>query len=288
VSGPEGTPVEVPVGQPGPPITVATDGAVATVTISNPPVNALDEAVLEALDACLAGLVASDCRTVVLAATGKVFVAGGDISELKAMLGDADAARSHVELTGRVFGRLASMPQPVVAAVHGTAAGGGFELVLACDLVVAAEGAGFLMPEVGIGLIPGAGGTQRLARRIGQARATELILLRKWLSAAEAAALGVVNRVVVDGAVAAEAAALAAELAGLSRSSVTAALRAIREGLAEPLAAGLQIEQREFLSALASADAREGLAAFLEKRPPDFSGSRLQNTPTPTQERNSA
>jgi enoyl-CoA hydratase len=169
-----------------------------------------------------------------------------------------------------VLDELARLDVPVIAAVHGLALGGGLEFALACDLIVADETARLGCPEVRLGLIPGAGGTQRLVTLLGRFRAAELVMTGRLLSAAEAAELGLVTRIVKEGTAFPEAVALANELATAPAVAVQAAKRAVRTAEALSLPAALEVERREFLTTLASDDAREGLDAFLAKRAPVF------------------
>ena len=251
-------------------IGVEVVGGVATLLVDNPPVNSLSEAVLTSLDDTLVTLAADlTIGAVVVAANGPVFLSGGDLHEIRQLLDDPRAAEAHVALTARVLGRLSSLGQPVVAAVQGPAVGGGFEVTLACDLVVVDERASFRLPEVGLGLMPGAGGTQRLTRLVGRRRATEIVLFGRKIGAEEAVWLGLATRVAPSGQSRAVAEEMAAQLASSSRSAVAAALGSIRA--AEPPAGeGLELERRAFLQLLSGPDAREGTAAFFEKRAPRF------------------
>jgi enoyl-CoA hydratase len=171
-----------------------------------------------------------------------------------------------------VLARVDDCRVPVVAAVNGVALGGGLELALACDLVVASERARVGLPEITLGLIPGFGGTQRLVRRIGLARARELIYLGSMVGASDALRLGIVDRVVPPDRVAAEAAELAAELARRPPLALRQAKRATRAAVETTLAAGLRLEIEAFAAAFASEDRVEGLRAFLEKRAPQWKG----------------
>lgn len=251
-------------------VTVA-DG-VATVTVDNPPVNALGDPTLEALGEAAAALCDDgDVRAVVLTGAGdRTFMAGADLREFQRMLGDEAAMEAHVALTGRVFRAWAELPQPVVAAVGGHAVGGGLEVALTCDFIVADPRARLGVPEVGLGLIPGAGGTQRLPRRVGLAAARTMLMTGESLRAAEAKDAGLVDVVADEGAALAEAQALAARLAALPALAVRAAKQALRVAGSLPLAEGLVAERRLFLGVAASSDAREGAAAFLDRRTPEF------------------
>jgi enoyl-CoA hydratase/carnithine racemase len=158
----------------------------------------------------------------------------------------------------------------VIAAVQATAMGGGLELALCCDLIVVDERARLGLPEVSLGLIPGAGGTQRLWRRVGPARAAEAILLAQPLTPARGLEIGLVNEIAPAGAAAEHALALATRLAGLPARAVQAAKRALRGGFDLPLQEGMALEREQFESVLGTADAREGVQAFLERRRPSF------------------
>jgi enoyl-CoA hydratase/carnithine racemase len=256
-------------------VKTSLDSGVATLTVDNPPVNALADAVLEALGAALAAVAADpDVRAAVITGAGeRSFVAGADLAELQHSLGDARAMEAHVALTGSVFGALSRLEVPVVAAVGGHAVGGGLELALACDFIVADPRARLGLPEVTLGLIPGAGGTQRLPRRIGPAAATRLLLTGELLKAPEAHALGLVDVVAAEGGAVAEAQALAARLAALPGRAVRSAKAALRASQALPLEEGLKAERRLFLQVARTSDAGEGAAAFLAKREPHFTHS---------------
>ncbi|MBM3679551.1 MAG: enoyl-CoA hydratase/isomerase family protein, partial [Actinobacteria bacterium] len=198
-------------------VRVAIDGPVAVVTVDNPPVNALGNAILEALGAAASALAADEgVRAVVLTGAGeKAFMAGADLDEFRGFLDTPAAIEEHVGISRRALDALCALPQPVVAAIQASAMGGGLEVALACDLLVADPVAKLGLPEIRLGLMPGAGGTQRLPRRIGEGRAKELIMLGSALAAEEALGIGLVNRVSEPGAALAEAVALAERLAGL-------------------------------------------------------------------------
>jgi enoyl-CoA hydratase/carnithine racemase len=196
-------------------------------------------------------------------------MAGADLRALAPALG-TPAMKEHVGLTRPVFDAWRGLPQPVVAALAGNALGGGLELALTCDFIVAQAGVRLGTPEVGLGLIPGAGGTQRLPRRVGWTAAMEMLLLGRVIKAERALALGLVNTITEEGAALAEASALAARLAALPALAVRAAKEAARRGLEAGLDEGLDFERSLFLQVAASADAREGAEAFLGKREPSF------------------
>jgi methylglutaconyl-CoA hydratase len=210
-------------------------------------------------------------RAVVITGQGsKAFCAGADLKE-RARMSDAEVAGFHQAVRALLDG-LGRLPQPVVAALNGVALGGGLELALACDLRMAAEGIEVGLPEVGLGIIPGAGGTQRLPRLVGAARAKDLILTARRLGAAEALAWGLFSAVVPAERLATEALGLAERVARNAPVSLRQAKRAIDGGLHLPLAEALDLENRLYQDCLPTRDRREALQAFAEKRPPVFTG----------------
>jgi enoyl-CoA hydratase len=253
-------------------VSTIVDAGVATVTVDNPPVNALgDETLAELAQAAERLDGDSAVRAIVVTGAGeRTFISGADLREFERMLGDRAAMEAHVALTGRVFGAWAALAQPVVAAVSGYALGGGLEFALVCDFIVADPRARLGVPEVGLGLIPGAGGTQRLPQRVGLGAARRMLLTGELLRAPEAKDVGLVDFVAAGGAALSEAQALATRLAALPAGAVRAAKTALRAAAAEDLTHGLAVERRLFLGVAASADAQEGAAAFLAKRPPQF------------------
>jgi enoyl-CoA hydratase len=244
---------------------------VALVTIDRPAVlNALDVATMADLVAALRGLDAdADCGCVVLTGAGeRAFAAGADIREM------AELTPDEVLEPGRFdrWDEVAAIGTPIVAAVRGFALGGGCELALACDLIVAAEDAVFGLPEVSLGIMPGVGGTQRLPRAVGQALAMEMILAGRRLSGAEAVAAGLATRAVPAAEVVPGALRIAATIAANAPGAVRAAKRAIRAAAESPLADGVAAERRAFADLFGTDDQREGMAAFLERRRPTWSG----------------
>ncbi len=210
-----------------------------------------------------------EVRAVVLAAAGeRAFCVGADLKERNSM-SDAELLRQRPVFRA-AFGAVLGLPQPVIAAVHGFALGGGCELALSCDLIIADETAVFGLPETTVGLVPGGGGTQLARRRLGPGRAADLIFTGRRVDAAEAERIGLADRRVPAGAAGQHALDLAAVIAGNSPVAVRAAKRAIREGSAVPLAAGLEIEDAAWRTAALSADRREGIAAFNARRPPKW------------------
>ncbi|MGB3411794.1 MAG: enoyl-CoA hydratase/isomerase family protein [Microthrixaceae bacterium] len=245
-------------------------GAIARIEIDNPPVNALSEAVLQGLGGAIGDAEAVGARVVLLTSTGtKAFAAGADLSELEHLLGSPEAAASHVALTDSVFGAIRSCPIPVVVALHANAVGGGLELALACDVIVAEDHVRLGLPESSLGLIPGAGGTQQLTHIVGPVLAKKLLMFGSLLTAAEAHAIGLVSEVCADGAAIERATELASRLATGSPASLAAIKRVVHEGVLHP-DRGAEAERAEFLQLLQGEDAQEGCAAFLSKRRPSF------------------
>jgi len=248
------------------------DGEVAIITVDRQEaLNALNQDVLFELGLAF-DLAASDSEVhaLVITGAGRAFVAGADIAGLRD-LSDSFAGRD-TSLGGQdVANTLASLPFPTVAAINGFALGGGLELALAADLRVAAPGARMGLPEVGLGLIPGFGGTQRLPRLIGQSRALDLILTARHVAADEALQLGLVNRVAEDALEAAVA--LARQAAKNAPIALGLAKEAVVRGLEVTLQQGLEIEADLFGMVVATADMREGTSAFLEKRPAKWADS---------------
>jgi enoyl-CoA hydratase/carnithine racemase len=212
-----------------------------------------------------------DLRAVVMTGAGdKAFCAGADLKERRTM--SLEQTWGFLDELNRLVNTIAAFPRPVVAAINGAAFGGGLELALACDLRLAADTAEMGLTEVRHGIIPGAGGTQRLARLAGIAAAKELILTGRRVTAARAHALGIVSEVVPADGLPAAAARLADEIAGAGPLALAAAKRAIDGGIELPLPEGLAFEAACYEEVLASEDRNEGLAAFAEKRPPVFKG----------------
>ncbi len=242
-------------------------GPVVLLTIDHPPVNVLSRPVLEALSACLDEAERDpDARTVVLAsAAPKAFAAGADIREMAPM--GPSAALEHGGRGQEITRRIERLPLPVIAAVHGVCLGGGCEVALACDLIVASEDAVFGQPEINLGVMPGWGGTRRLPRRIGAARARRWVLTGRSVAAPEALASGLVDSVVPRGELLDRALALGTELSGKPPLALAAAkyalLNAIDPGRDEGLAYELDLWARLF----GTTGQKEGMRAFLEKRP---------------------
>jgi enoyl-CoA hydratase/carnithine racemase len=245
------------------------DGSVAVLTLNRPPMNALSAAVAADLAAAVDQAADPAVRAVVVTGSPN-FAAGADINELRAATaGDDKALASDL---GRALTALERLPKPVVAAVRGFALGGGLELALACDFRYLAEDARVGVPEIKLGIYPGAGGTQRLPRLIGIAKARDLIYTGRHVRSAEALSIGLADRVVPTDQLAEVAMEAARELAKGPTVAIGAAKRAINGGYGRSLKKGLQLEAEGFLQCLGTEDAREGLAAFLEKREAAFMG----------------
>ena len=255
-------------------VEIQHDGPIARVTIQRPKaLNALNSGVIAELDQVFAKLAYQACLRVVIVRGGgdRSFVAGADIAEMVSL--DAHQARVFAERGQRVFSRIEGLTQPVIAEVQGFALGGGLELAMACDWIIASSKALLGQPEIDLGIIPGFGGTQRLARRVGAARARDLICTGRKIGAEEAHRIGLVDQVHAPEALRDAVETLASTLAAKAPAALREAKRAIARGIDTTLEAGLAIEARAFGDCFATADAREGLRAFLEKRPPNFAGS---------------
>ncbi len=252
---------------------VERDGSCAVLTLNRPAVlNALDTALLTNLAHAVAALDADpSVRVLVITGAGpKAFAAGADIRELAALSGER--ARAHAAFGQRVFNAIESLTKPVIAAINGFALGGGCELALSCAVRIAADTARLGQPEIDLGIIPGFGATQRLPRLVGPSRALDLLLTGRVVSGTEALQLGLVDRVVASDDLMASARALAAVLALKAPLAVRAMLQVVRSGGAMSSECGQQLESALFGVLSTTVDAREGMAAFLEKRTPRFHG----------------
>jgi enoyl-CoA hydratase len=244
---------------------------VALVTLDRPEaLNALDTQTMKELVEALERLDGDDaCRCVVITGAGdRAFAAGADIKEMA----EATPISLTVANSFARWERIRRVRVPMIAAVRGYALGGGCELAMACDMIVAADDAVFGQPEIRIGVIPGAGGTQRLTRALGKARAMELILTGGNLPAREAHARGLVNRLAAREETLSLALDLAREVASMPPLAVMAAKEAVNRAFELSLEAGLEFERRNFFLLFSSGDQKEGMAAFIEKRPPEWKG----------------
>ncbi|MCL6636561.1 MAG: enoyl-CoA hydratase/isomerase family protein [Alicyclobacillus sp.] len=253
-------------------VVVQHEGPVAVLTLNREQqLNALDEALLSELSGHLRAL-ADDpgVRAVVLCGRGRAFAAGADIAAMQP-LGPA-AAERFARLGQAVFQQIERLPKPVIALIHGYALGGGLELALACDLRIAAHGAQLGQPEIRLGILPGFGGTQRLPRLVGRGRALQLLLTGERITADAALEMGLVNEVVAPDALYTTGLARARQLAELPPLALAWLKRAVYEGTELDLARGLSLEAALFGLCFATHDQKEGMAAFLAKRPPVFEG----------------
>jgi enoyl-CoA hydratase/carnithine racemase len=244
---------------------------IGTIRLDRPPMNALNIEIQEGLRTVAAAATADQTIHAIIVYGGeKVFAAGADIKEMGGM--------SYVDMAARAgalssaFDSIAQIPKPVVAAVTGYALGGGCELALACDWRILAEDAKLGQPEIKLGIIPGAGGTQRLARLVGPARAKDIIMSGRMVDAAEAQRIGLADQVVPAGQVYSAAVELVKGYVGGPVQALKAAKLAIDGGLAMSLPAGLAWESQLFAALFATEDKNEGMAAFVEKRTPGFTG----------------
>ncbi len=244
---------------------------VALVTLDRPKVlNALDFAMIAELTDTLEALDRdSACRAIVITGSGeRAFAAGADVRELAIQTPASLLADDHFHR----WERIKRIRKPLIAAVRGFALGGGCELAMTCDLIVASEDAQFGQPEIRLGVIPGAGGTQRLTRAIGKAKAMDMVLTARPMGALEAESHGLVTRVVPAAETVSVALELGAAIAAMPPLAVIAAKQAVNRAEELPLEAGLEFERRSFYGLFASEDQKEGMAAFTEKRPATWKG----------------
>ena len=250
-------------------ILVETRGAVGLITLSRPKaLNALCDALVREMGTALDGFEADEkIGAVVLTGSDKAFAAGADIKEM--------SGRSYMDVYLADFitagwERVTTCRKPIVTAVAGYALGGGCELAMMCDTIIAADTAKFGQPEITLGVIPGAGGTQRLTRFVGKAKAMDMVLTGRMMDAAEAERSGLVSRIVPAATLIDEALALAARIAEMSRPAVLIAKEAVNRAYETTLSEGVRFERRVFHSLFATEDQKEGMAAFIEKRKPRF------------------
>lgn len=258
-------------------IILEIEQGIATITFNRPKaLNALNSLLLEELSHAL-DQVADDASVAVLVLTGageKAFIAGADIKELSGLT--PLQAKLFIHKGQSIITKISELSIPALAAVNGYALGGGMEMALGCDFIYASDNAAFGLPEITLGLIPGFGGTQRLARLIGPNQAKELIYTGRMLKAEEALSIGIVNKIVAAAQLKDEVTGLARGIASKGKVALRAAKQAVGYGLNTDLATGLRIEQDAFAVCMASGDAKEGTRAFLEKRKPAFK-SRLDD-----------
>jgi enoyl-CoA hydratase len=250
-------------------ILTETRGRVGIVTLNRPQaLNALNAAMIAEIAAAVAAYDADDgIGAIVITGSEKAFAAGADIKEMS----DPAFAATYFDRHAGAIEKIADARKPIIAAVAGFALGGGCELALLCDIVIAADTARFGQPEITLGIIPGMGGTQRLPRAVGKARAMDMILTGRTMDAAEAERAGLVSRVVPAADLMATALAVAGKIASFSLPSVIAAKASVAGAYERPLAEGIGSEQRRFRALFDGEDQKEGMAAFITKRPPNFS-----------------
>jgi enoyl-CoA hydratase len=251
-------------------ILTETRARVGLITLNRPQaLNALNNQLMRELMDALEAFDKNDAvGAMVITGNEKAFAAGADIKEMANKSIEQMMDTDHIA----VFGRIRTIRKPVIAAVSGWALGGGCEIALSCDMIVASETATFGQPEINIGVIPGAGGTQRLARAVGKVLAMEMILNDRRLSAQEAYQFGMLNRVVPVEGYLEEALKLAEEIASRAPVAVRAAKKMINQAFERTLADGLATEKQEFYNLFATEDQKEGMRAFVEKRKPEWKG----------------
>ena len=252
-------------------ITVSKEGPVATITLNRPQaLNALSTKMVSELISALGAIEKDDgIRSVVIAGNDRAFSAGADIKEMADMTAVQMVMGEHFF---PLWDKVGHYPKPLVGAITGFALGGGLELAMSLDILVAADTAQLGQPEINIGVIPGGGGTQRLTRAVGKSKAMEMILSDRRIGAEEARTLGLVSRVVPKESCVAEAKKVAAEIATKSPVAVKLAKMAVNKAFEMGLSDGLDFERELFYMLFSSEDAREGMHAFMDKRKPEFRG----------------
>lgn len=246
-----------------------TRGSVALITLNRPKaLNALNSTVMAELTEALAGFGKDEgIGAIVLTGSEKAFAAGADIKEMQGI----DFVDAYVNDFISGWEAVAATRKPIVAAVSGFALGGGCELAMMCDFIIASETAKFGQPEITLGVIPGMGGSQRLTRAVGKAKAMDLVLTGRMMDAAEAERAGLVSRIVPPERLVDEAVEAAARIASFPRAAVFMAKEAVARSFETTLGEGLRFERRLFHSLFATTDQKEGMSAFVEKRKPQFS-----------------
>lgn len=252
-------------------VKVSTEDRVSTITIDNPPVNMISRPVVDDMRGALEEVWSDDeVKAIVVTGGGQMaFIAGADINAILELKTPDDAKQILTEVH-KLFQLIEDSPKPIIAAINGHCLGAGIELAMACHMRIANNRAMFGQPEIGLGIIPGFGGTQRLARLVGKAKALELILTGDRITGAEAASIGLVNKAVPGTEVLKTANGLARKIATYGRPAIAAVLESVVQGLRVPLSEGLALESDKFASLVETEDMREGLSAFLEKRQPKF------------------
>lgn len=249
-------------------VKTSLEDGIGIISINNPPVNALSSAVFMDVYNAVKEFKAT-ARVIILTGEGQNFAAGADVKEIvkieTAEQGEEMCVKAHA-----ISDEIWKSDIPVIAAINGYCLGGGCELVMCCHIRIATDKARFAQPEIKIGIIPGLGGTQRLPRYIGAPKAIEMLLTGDMISAAEAKALGLVNLVVPEPELRRQAVGLAKKIAVHSKIAVAEILRAVREGVEQPLDAAMKMEAKAFGRMMPTADKKEGVQAFIDKRAPKF------------------
>jgi len=249
---------------------LTVEDGVATLVINHPPVNSLSQPVINDLQAVIKEIKGDpSVKVVIITGAGMFFVAGADIKEISEIR-DAKYGAQMARHGERLFREIELLEIPTIAAINGTCLGGGTELAMVCDIRIASDRAKLGQPEINLGIMPGYGGTQRLPRLVGTAKALEMILSGEAITAAEAKAVGLVNRVVPEAEVLKQAKGLAQRIASKSKQAITRIMQAVQEGVTMSLEDGLSLENRLFGDICETKDMREGVTAFLEKRQPKF------------------
>ena len=251
-------------------IVVEHKGRAALIRLNRPDkLNALSSALFAELNPALAAAEANDkIAVIVLIGMGRAFAAGADIAEMSKLQTYAEAEKA--DFITAAWEQIPACRKPVIAAVNGFALGGGCELAMMCDIILAGESAKFGQPEITLGFLPGAGGSQRLTRAVGKAKAMEMCLAARMISAQEAERANLVSRVVADDKLEEEALALANKIGEMSLPALRLVKEAVNAAFETPLTQGIRQERRLFYSAFGLQDRREGMAAFLQKRKPNF------------------
>lgn len=246
--------------------------SIFTIKINNPPLNVLTDELLNEFNAVIDEICSKmTCRTLIIRGGGeKAFIAGADINQFPTL--NADSGKKLVEKGKKIFDKVANAPFPVLCSINGLALGGGLELALACDIRIVEQHAKLGLPETGLGILPGYGGTQRLASLIGPGKAKELIFTGKTLTAEEAYACGLVEKVVASGQGLQEALKMAKQISGKAPIAISKAKSAINFSLEHSLEEGQELETNAFAHLCLTEDMQEGVKAFKEKRKPIFTG----------------
>lgn len=253
-------------------VKLTMENRIGIVTIDHPPANALNADTLRGLSDCIDYIQQTqEIKVVIITGSGRFFIAGADIKEFPSAYGDPEKGRAFAENGQQVFNKIEQMDKPVIAAINGAALGGGFELALSCHLRIASDQATLGLPELKLGLIPGFGGTQRLARLTNKAKALELILTSQFIDGKEAEKQGIVNLSVPQDELMATAKRFAEMIAEeKSAPSLAAAIQAVSKGVEMPLEEGQKLEAELFAQMFDTEDVQEGVSAFIEKRKAEF------------------